>query len=107
MADVSSTRAVRLLEMAGYLAVRNTLTSGPQIAKAFGLGLRTVYRDIADIRSMGLDIAGEAGSGYVLRQDKFIDWFLAKTLRNPRAGRRWQAVEAERLFAEAMENGND
>lgn len=95
-------RATRLLGIAGYLSQRNRLTTGRQIADDFGIAIRTVYRDIEDIRAMGLPIAGERGVGFSLTPDQFVEWVLCQALRNPRAGRA-RPNYAERRIAAAME----
>jgi predicted DNA-binding transcriptional regulator YafY len=39
------------------------------LAAALAVSLRTVYRDIAALRSTGVKIMGEPGIGYMLRPD--------------------------------------
>jgi predicted DNA-binding transcriptional regulator YafY len=41
--------------------------SGRTLADELGVGLRTLYRDIATLQAQGANIEGEAGLGYVLR----------------------------------------
>ena len=42
------------------------------LADQLGVSLRTLYRDIATLTAQGATIEGEAGLGYVLRQDTFL-----------------------------------
>jgi predicted DNA-binding transcriptional regulator YafY len=46
--------------------------SGRTLADELGVGLRTLYRDIATLQAQGANIEGEAGLGYVLRDGYFL-----------------------------------
>jgi predicted DNA-binding transcriptional regulator YafY len=46
--------------------------SGRALADELGVGLRTLYRDIATLQAQGANIEGEAGLGYVLRDGYFL-----------------------------------
>ena len=59
-------RADRLLEMIQILR-RRKLVRAADLAEAFDISERTVYRDIRDLIASGVPIEGEAGVGYVLR----------------------------------------
>ena len=85
MADPASHRLCRLLEMAGYLALRGGITTSRQISGAFDISVRTVYRDVEGIRVLGLPIEGEAGTGYAVKREAFVEWLVGKTLRNARS----------------------
>lgn len=55
--------ADRLLEILNLLRSRRTLTA-QALASELGVSVRTIYRDIEDLRGTGVPIAGEAGVGY-------------------------------------------
>lgn len=88
MAEGQATvRAMRLLAIAGYLARRDRLTSAEQIAETFEVSTRTIYRDIQDLRSLGLDVEGEAGVGYIARRLIARRWLDELVYRNPLAAK--------------------
>lgn len=80
------TRARRLIEIAGYLARREgRVITSDDIGAEFGASRRTVYRDVETLRSMGLAITGEAGTGYSVRRGAVADWLLGLMFRNGRS----------------------
>lgn len=58
--------ADRLLGILNLLRARRTLTAA-DLATELGVSVRTIYRDIEDLRSSGVPVAGEAGVGYRLQ----------------------------------------
>lgn len=93
-------RTQRLFGIAGFLVRRHMLTTAEQLANEFGVNKRTIYRDIDDLRVLGLTIDGEAGCGYLTTQERFMDWALGMMFRNPIArGRRISPNLAERRIA--------
>lgn len=60
-------RADRLYQITLFLRSR-PLTTARWLADALNVSERTIYRDVADLMCTGLDIEGEAGVGYRLRQ---------------------------------------
>lgn len=42
------------------------------LGKELEVGVRTIYRDIADLRASGVPLTGEAGVGYLLRADYVV-----------------------------------
>ena len=78
-------RTVRLWGIVGYLSLRGTVTTGEQIAERFDISKRSVYRDIVDLRAMGLDVAGEAGTGFFVATHVVEMWIDGMLYRNPRA----------------------
>ncbi|WP_348943767.1 YafY family protein [Chitinibacter sp. FCG-7] len=60
-------RADRLYQITLFLRSRS-LTTARWLAQTLSVSERTIYRDIADLLCTGLDIEGEAGVGYRLRQ---------------------------------------
>lgn len=57
-------RASRLLQLLEILRKRRSVVTGAQLAAATQVGLRTLYRDIGELRRQGVTIQGEAGTGY-------------------------------------------
>lgn len=60
-------RTHRLFDLLQVLRQHRQPVSGAELAKATGISLRTLYRDIATLQAMGAEIEGEPGVGYVLR----------------------------------------
>jgi predicted DNA-binding transcriptional regulator YafY len=60
-------RAERLLNLIEEFRRRRVAVSGDDLAQNLGVSIRTVYRDIASLRTLGANIEGEPGVGYVLR----------------------------------------
>jgi predicted DNA-binding transcriptional regulator YafY len=46
------------------------LTKAHELAALFNTTIRTIYRDIAELKQLGYKISGEAGVGYMLRGTK-------------------------------------
>ncbi len=59
-------RADRLFRTVEYLKARSRPVTASAIAGEFGISVRTVYRDIADLSASGVPIIGETGVGYLL-----------------------------------------
>lgn len=62
-----SARGARLLQLLDRLRRARTAVTGNTLADEFGISLRSVYRDIAELRSQGAAIDGDPGVGYRLR----------------------------------------
>ncbi len=65
-------RTKRLLDLLLMLNNRRYSISGYILAQELGVSIRTLYRDIAILRSQGAQIEGEAGIGYLLKPSYFI-----------------------------------
>ena len=65
-------RSERLLELMQGLRRRRVPVSGLVLADEMGVSLRSVYRDIATLKSMGAAIDGEPGVGFQLRAEHFL-----------------------------------
>ncbi len=65
-------RSERLLELMQALRRRRVPVSGQVLAEEMGVSLRSVYRDIATLKSMGAAIDGEPGIGFQLRAEHFL-----------------------------------
>lgn len=65
-------RTKRLLDLLLILNNRRYSVSGHVLAQELGISIRTLYRDIAILRSQGAQIEGEIGVGYLLKPSFFI-----------------------------------
>ncbi|RMX15929.1 YafY family transcriptional regulator [Vandammella animalimorsus] len=90
------TRAHRLLQLLELLRARRRPVPGLQLAEALGISLRTLYRDIASLRSEGAAIEGEPGIGYLLRPGFTLPplMFSADELEALVLGARWVAHQS-------------
>ena len=65
-------RSERLLNLMQALRRRRRPVSGAVLAEEMGVSLRSVYRDIETLKSMGAAIDGEAGVCFQLRAEHFL-----------------------------------
>lgn len=65
-------RLYRLFKLLDELRVRRTPVTAKTLAQEMGVSIRTLYRDIADLQSMGAPIRGEGGLGYILESGYFM-----------------------------------
>lgn len=65
----------RLLSIIDILTTRRTAISASTLAESHGVSVRTIYRDILDLREAGIPIEGEAGIGYMLGHGYFLPSF--------------------------------
>jgi predicted DNA-binding transcriptional regulator YafY len=65
-------RSERLLALMQALRRRRRPVTGQVLADETGVSLRSLYRDIETLKSMGAAIDGEAGLGFQLRADYFL-----------------------------------
>ena len=65
-------RSERLLALMQALRRRRRPVAGAILAEEMGVSLRSLYRDIDTLKSMGAAIDGEAGIGFQLRADYFM-----------------------------------
>jgi predicted DNA-binding transcriptional regulator YafY len=61
-------RADRLFRIVQFLRV-GRMTTARRLAEKLEVSERTIYRDVRDLQLSGMPIEGEAGIGYLLRQD--------------------------------------
>ncbi|RTR05255.1 HTH domain-containing protein [Halomonas nitroreducens] len=59
-------RSTRLHDLLQVMRQHDGRISGPDLAEALGISLRSLYQDIAVLRAVGVEIASEPGVGYVL-----------------------------------------
>ncbi|OGT35513.1 MAG: DNA-binding protein [Gammaproteobacteria bacterium RIFCSPHIGHO2_12_FULL_37_14] len=65
-------RTERLLNLLKILRGYRYPVSGERLAERLNISIRTLYRDIATLQTMGAEIKGEAGVGYVLKPTFFL-----------------------------------
>ena len=63
------TRSARLLDLIQALRRRRRPVQAAVLAEELGISQRTVSRDIATLVGQGAPIEGEAGVGYVLKEE--------------------------------------
>lgn len=68
-------RTSRLFELLGLLRARRTPVTALDLARELGISLRSVYRDIETLRSLGAPLEGQAGVGYCLGDGFFLPEF--------------------------------
>lgn len=64
-------RADRLFQIIQFLRTRR-VTTAKWLAERLEVSERTIYRDIKDLMTSGVNIEGEAGIGYVPPLDSLI-----------------------------------
>ncbi|MEQ6917139.1 glutathione S-transferase N-terminal domain-containing protein [Halomonas aquatica] len=62
-------RTPRLQDLIRVLRHYTVPIGGPELAEMLGITLRTLYRDIATLRAVGVEVVNEPGQGYVLPPD--------------------------------------
>lgn len=62
-------RTARLFQLMQALRSAAPPVRAENLAQETGVSLRTIYRDIDELRALGAVIEGEAGFGYTLRED--------------------------------------
>jgi predicted DNA-binding transcriptional regulator YafY len=65
-------RADRLIKITHFLRQRRLAVTADQIAEAFDICKRTVYRDIQCLMDTGAPIIGEAGVGYTIDKKYYL-----------------------------------
>lgn len=65
-------RADRLIKITHFLRQRRRAVTAKQIAEAFDICTRTVYRDIQSLMDSNVPIMGEAGVGYLIDKQYYL-----------------------------------
>lgn len=65
-------RTIRLFSILDQLRGRRTPISAEVLADHFDVSIRTIYRDIKTLQSMGAPIRGEGGVGYQIEKGFFL-----------------------------------
>lgn len=99
-------RTERLLSLLQTLRRHRRPVSGRALAGELGISLRTLYRDIADLRALGAVIEGEPGVGYALRPSFFLPPLMLSQQEAEALmlGMRWVSIFADRPLAAAAAN---
>jgi predicted DNA-binding transcriptional regulator YafY len=99
-------RARRLLDLLQALRRHRRPVAGAVLAEDLGVSLRTLYRDIATLKTQGAPIDGEAGLGYVLRPGFMLPplMFSEEELEALALGSRWVSERADGALGAAARN---
>jgi predicted DNA-binding transcriptional regulator YafY len=65
-------RLFRLFRLLDLMRLRATPVTAQALAAELGVSVRSIYRDIADLQSMGAPIRGEGGIGYIMERGYFL-----------------------------------
>ena len=65
-------RLFRLFTLLDRLRLRTTPITARELSVDLGVSVRSIYRDIADLQSMGAPIRGEGGVGYIMERGYFL-----------------------------------
>lgn len=65
-------RLFRLFRLLDLLRLRTTPVVASTLAAELGVSVRSIYRDVADLQSLGAPIRGEGGIGYVMERGYFL-----------------------------------
>lgn len=68
-------RTNRLFELISVLRARRRPVTALDLARELGISLRSIYRDIETLRSLGAPVEGQAGIGYCLGPGFFLPEF--------------------------------
>lgn len=99
-------RSERLFDLLDVLRRHRFPVSGQILADELGVSLRTLYRDIATLQTMGAHVEGEAGVGYVLRPGFLLPplSFPAEELEALVLGARWVAKRGDETLRRQAES---
>ncbi|RYC37998.1 helix-turn-helix transcriptional regulator [Pectobacterium zantedeschiae] len=65
-------KTIRLFSLLDHLRGRIHPVSAEILAQALNVSVRTIYRDMAALQTIGAPIRGESGLGYILEKDYFL-----------------------------------
>ena len=91
-------RRGRIIEM-----LRQGSTTAEVMSRDIGVAVRTIYRDIEDLRAAGWNIVGESGYGYGLRAGKGQ---IDNRLEIVNAARQWKTARMALIEASIYNSGN-
>lgn len=97
------TRTTRLFDLMQILRRHRRAVSGDVLARELGVSLRTLYRDIAELKAIGAQIQGEPGLGYMLKPDFLLPplMFSADEVAALTLGLNWVEERADEQLANA------
>jgi len=95
-----------LFDLMQVLRRHRGTVSGQVLARESGVSLRTIRRDIVMLQSLGADIEGEPGVGYILRPGFLLPplSFTAEELQALVAGAQWVGRQTDEALALAAQN---
>ncbi|HEX8045904.1 YafY family protein [Rhizobium sp. ICMP 5592] len=96
----------RLFDVLQILRRHRQAVSGNYLAQETGVSLRTIYRDIALLQSMGAEIEGESGFGYVLKPGFMLPplMFSEEEIKAIALGVQWISRQTDEGLASAAHN---
>jgi predicted DNA-binding transcriptional regulator YafY len=96
----------RLFALMQVLRGRQRAITAQQLADRLSVSVRTVYRDIDALVSLGASIDGSAGVGYILRSGFFLPplMFSDEEIEVLVLGSRWVAAQGDAGLAQAAES---
>ncbi|AQZ94949.1 helix-turn-helix transcriptional regulator [Halopseudomonas phragmitis] len=96
-------RTTRLFELMQLLRRHRRPVSGQALASELQVSLRTLYRDIAELKAIGAQIDGEPGLGYVLKPDFMLPplMFSGEEVEALTLGLKWVEQRADEQLASA------
>lgn len=99
-------RSHRLFDLMQVLRRHRGTVSGQTLAQETGVSLRTIRRDIATLQTMGADIEGEAGIGYILRPGFLLPpmSFTTEEIQALVVGAQWVTRQTDDALALAAQN---
>ena len=99
-------KSSRLFELMESLRRRKRPVAGTELASEVGVSVGTIYRDIATLQSMGADIEGEPGFGYVLKPGFLLPplMFSPEELQALTLGAQWVSRQTDDGLVLAAEN---
>jgi len=99
-------RSHRLFDIMQVLRRNRNPVSGSTLAREAGVSLRTIYRDIATLQTMGAHIDGEPGIGYVLRPGFLLPplSFTEDEIQALVAGAQWVGRQTDDALALAAQD---
>jgi predicted DNA-binding transcriptional regulator YafY len=99
-------RTQRLFDLLQALRRRRRPVAGVVLANELGVSLRTLYRYIAALQSLGAEIKGDAGVGYMLRPGFLLPplMFSLEEAEAVQLGVRWVSDKGDHALARAARN---
>ena len=99
-------KTARLFKLMDALRGRRRAVAAAQLAEELAVSVRTVYRDVQTLISLGAPIDGEAGVGYVLRAGFFLPplMFSIEELEALVLGTRWVKGQGDPALAQAADS---
>ncbi|NTJ68604.1 YafY family transcriptional regulator [Agrobacterium rhizogenes] len=96
----------RLFDILQILRRHRQAVSGTYLAQQTGVSLRTIYRDIILLQSMGAEIEGEAGFGYVLKPGFMLPplMFSEEEIKAIALGVQWVSRQTDDELSFAAQN---